>query len=185
LHILCRICDEDVVSMEKYWWDKAYFLEKNLSQCHPVHQISMWTGPGLNPSNPCDKPVTNCLSLSMTTFGGPLLISNPDHQLHWLEPFVILPSPFRQMPINLDWATTSFQIFTSSSFNTGNHSIMTALLNNSSIKCSYFILTIKAGCWVFTNLQTIKGKLDPDTAFLGSLLELFCMRTLSFQTSQL
>jgi len=115
-------------------------------------QIFMWTGPDLNPSSPCDKPVTNCLSLSMTTFGGPLLISNTDHQLHWLEPFVILPSPFRQMPIDLHWATASFQMFTSSSFNTGNHSIMTALLNNSSIKCSYFILTLKAGCWVFTKL---------------------------------
>jgi len=90
------------------------------------------------------------------------------------------------MPVyDLDRATTSFHIFTSSSFNIGNPSIMTALLNNSSIKCSYFILTLKAGCWVFTNSQTIKCNLDPDTDFLGSLLELFCMRTVSFQTSAL
>jgi len=141
---------------------------------------------GFEPSSPCDKPVTNCLSLSMTTFGGPLFISSPYHQLHGLEPFVILPSPSRYMPVyDLDWATTSFNIFISSSFNTGNPSIMTALLNNSSIKCSYFILTLKAGCWVFTKLADYQVQPWSSHPFLGSLLELVCMHTVSFQTSAL
>ena len=158
--------------MEWYWQGKAYFSEKNLSQCHPVHHKSpcglawAWTQAAL---------VTNCLSLDTTTFEGPLFTSSPYHQLHWLEPLVILPSPSKQMPVyDLDWATASFHIFTSSSFNTGKPSVMTALLNNPWIKFSYFILTLKAGCWVFTNSQTIKCNLDLDTPFLGSLLELFC-----------
>lgn len=150
--------------MEWYWQGKAYFLEKTLSHYHSAHHKPpcglAWT---------CTRAALVrsqwliCLSYGMTTFGVPLFISNPDHQLQWQGPVVILPSPLSKcLPMTLigpHLPSKSLPV---------HPSLMTELLNN-----PYFLLTLRTCLWVFTESQTIKCNLEADIPLLGSLLSCF------------